>query len=52
MADADKNFFNKIIMEMRPVVLPVTLKKKQQSCEWVGQTSPSAKETEIPKVLH
>ena len=38
-----KNFFNKLLLEMRPSVLPMTRKKKQQSSEWVGETSPRPK---------
>jgi hypothetical protein len=35
---------------MRQGVLPVTLKQNDKNSEWVGETSPSAEKTQIPKV--
>jgi hypothetical protein len=35
---------------MRHGVLPVNLKQNGKNSEWVGERSPSAEETQIPKV--
>jgi hypothetical protein len=52
MADAGKNFSNKIIAGDETCCFAYVPETKRQSSEWVGETSPLAKETEIPKVLH
>jgi hypothetical protein len=51
MADADKNFFNKIITGDETWCFACDPKTKQQSSEWVDDI-PLAEETEIPKVPH
>ena len=40
MADADKNFFNKIIIGDETWCFAYDPETKQQSFEWVGETSP------------
>jgi hypothetical protein len=52
MADADTNFFNKIITGDETWCFACDPETKRQSSEWVGETSPRAEETEIPKVPH
>jgi hypothetical protein len=39
MADADKNYFNKIIMGDETWCFAYDPERKQQSSEWVGETS-------------
>jgi hypothetical protein len=51
MADADKNFFNKIIMGDETWCFAYDPKTKRQSSEWVGETSPLPKKY-IPKVTN
>jgi len=43
MGNADKNFFNKIIMGDETWCFAYDLKTKQQSSEWVGEKSPRPK---------
>ena len=43
MADADKIFFNKIIMEDETWCFAYDPKTKRQISEWVGETSPRPK---------
>jgi hypothetical protein len=43
LADADKNFFNKILRGKEPRVLPMTPKQKRQNFECVGETLPCPK---------
>jgi hypothetical protein len=40
VADADRNFFNKIITEYETWCFAYDPKTKRQSSEWVGETSP------------
>jgi hypothetical protein len=40
MADADKNFFNKLTMGDETWCFSYNPGTKQQSFEWVGETSP------------
>ena len=44
MADADKNFFNKIITGDESWCFACDPETKRQSSEWVGETSPRPKE--------
>jgi hypothetical protein len=50
MADADKKSFNKIIKGGETWCFTNYPETKRQSSEWVGETSPQPKKTEIPKV--
>ena len=43
MADADNNFFNKIIMGDEILCFAYDPETKRQSSEWVGETSPQPK---------
>jgi len=43
MADADKNFFNKIFTGDETWCFPYDPETKRQSSEWVGETSPRPK---------
>jgi hypothetical protein len=49
MADADKNFFNKIIMGVETWCFAYDLETKRQSSEWVGETSPRPKELKFQR---
>ena len=49
MADADKNFFNKIIMGDETWCLAYDPKTKWQSSEWVGEKSPRPKKLKFQK---
>ena len=49
MTNAVKNFLTKILQETRPVVLPMIPPKKQQSSEWVGETSPWPKKLQFQR---
>jgi len=49
MADADKNFFNKIIMEDETWCFVYDTVTKRQSSEWDGQTSPQPKKLKFQK---
>ena len=49
MADVDKIFFlTELLREMRPGVLPMTLKQSDSS-EWVGETSPRPKKLKFQR---
>ena len=52
MANADKNFLNKIITGDDTWCFACDPETKRQSSEWVGETSRQPEETEIPKVPH
>jgi hypothetical protein len=43
MADADKNFFNKIIVGYETWCFACNSETKQHSSEWVGEKSPQPK---------
>jgi len=43
MADADKNFFNKIVTGDETWCFAYDPETKRQSSEWVGETSPQPK---------
>jgi len=45
-------FFNKIVTENKAWCFVYDPETKRQSSEWVGETSPQQKETEIPNVPH
>jgi hypothetical protein len=47
MADADKNFFNKIIMGDETWCFAYDPETKRQSSEWVGETSLRPKKTKF-----
>jgi len=47
MADADKNFFNKVIMGDETWCFACDPETKRQSCEWVGETYPRLKKLEF-----
>jgi hypothetical protein len=49
MADADKNFFNKIIMGDDSWCFAYDPETKQQSSEWVGETSPQPKKLKFQR---
>jgi hypothetical protein len=49
MADADKNFFNKIIMGDETWCFAYDRETKRQSSEWVGETSPRLKELKFQR---
>jgi hypothetical protein len=49
MADADKNFFNKIIMGDETWCFACDPKTERQSSEWVGETSPRPKKLKFQK---
>jgi hypothetical protein len=50
MADEDKDLFNKIVTRDETWRFACDPETKRQSSEWVGETSPQPKKTEIPKV--
>jgi len=50
MGEADKTFFNKIIKGDETWCFACDPETKRQISEWVGETSPRPKKTEIPKV--
>jgi hypothetical protein len=49
MTDADKNFLNKIIMGDETWCFADVPKTKQQSSDWVGQTSPQLKKLKFQR---
>jgi hypothetical protein len=49
MANADKNFFNKIIMGDETWCFACDPETKQQSSEWVGETSPQLKKLKFQR---
>jgi hypothetical protein len=49
MADADKSFFNKIITVDETWCFAYDPKTKQQSSEWVGETSPGPKKLKFQR---
>jgi len=49
MADADKNFFNKIITGVETRCFAYDPEKKRESSEWVGETFPRPKEVKFQK---
>jgi histone-lysine N-methyltransferase SETMAR len=49
MANADKNFFNKIIMGDETWCFAYDPETKRQSSEWVGETSPRPKKLKFQK---
>jgi len=49
MADADKNFFNKIITGDETQCFACDPETKQQSSEWVGETSPWLKKLKFQR---
>jgi histone-lysine N-methyltransferase SETMAR len=49
MVDADKHFFNKIIMEDGTWCFAYDPETKRQSSEWVGETSPRPKKLKFQK---
>jgi hypothetical protein len=51
MADADKNFFNKIITGDEPWCFAYDPETKRQSSEWVGETSPRPKKMKSIKTM-
>jgi len=48
MADVGKNILTKLLQEMRPAVLPMSLKQSDSS-EWVGETSPWPKKLKFQR---
>jgi len=48
MADADKIFFNKLLWEVRPGVLPMS-PKQSDSSEWVVEKSPQPKKLKFQR---
>jgi hypothetical protein len=49
MVDADKNFFNKIIVGDEILNFVYDPKTKQQNSEWVGETSPRLKKLKFQR---
>jgi len=49
MADADKNFFNKIITEDETWCFAYDPERKRQSSEWVGEISPRLKKLKFQR---
>jgi len=49
MADADKNFFNKIIMGDETWCFTYDPKQSDKSSEWVGETSPWPKKLKFQR---
>jgi len=49
MADADKNFFNKIITGDETWCFAYDPETKRQSSEWVGETSPRPKKLKFQR---
>jgi len=49
MADRDKNFLNKIITGDETWCIAYDLETKQQSSEWVGETSPRPKKLKFQR---
>jgi hypothetical protein len=52
MADADKNFFNKISMGDETWCFAYDHETKRQSSEWVGETFPQPNKLKFLKVPH